>query len=59
MNDDRNNTAEGIDVNQSKVDKLTYRLIIKERNNIRTKELNDAQMQKWIKDRIEEVAECY
>ena len=59
MNDDRSNGTGGIDVDKTNVDKLTYRLIIKERNNIRTKELNDAQMQKWIKDRIKEVAECY
>jgi len=49
----------GIDIDLEKVDRLTKWLIIKEKNNIRTKELNEGQMIKAIKTRIEEEAGCY
>jgi len=49
----------GIEIDSNKVERLTKLLIIKEKNNIRTKEFNDGQMVNAIKKMIEEEAACY
>ena len=59
MNNEKTVNVGGIDIDLEKVDRLTKWLIIKEKNNIRTKELNEGQMIKAIKTRIEEEAGCY
>ena len=59
MNNEKTVNVGGIEIDLEKVDRLTKWLIIKEKNNIRTKELNEGQMIKAIKTRIEEEAGCY
>jgi len=55
----KNNENIGIEIDSKKVERLTKLLIIKEKNNIRTKEYNDGQMVNAIKKMIEEEAACY
>ena len=59
MSNEKTVNVGGIDIDMEKVDRLTKWLIIKEKNNIRTKELNEGQMIKAIKTKIEEEAVCY
>jgi len=59
MSNNKTENVGGIDIDLEKVNRLTKWLIIKEKNNIRTKELNEGQMIKIIKTRIEEEAGCY
>lgn len=55
-----NNEVENqIVVDEKKVALLLKRLIVKEANNIKTKEKNDITMVKEIKKMIEEEVECY
>ena len=56
MSDEKIKNVGGIVVDMETVNKLTYWLIIKERNNIRTKERSEGQMLTDIKNKIEEVA---
>ena len=51
--------VDGIEVDTEKADRLMSKLIIKEKTNIKTKQLNDPQMVAAIKKMIEEEAECY
>jgi hypothetical protein len=51
--------VDGIEVDTEKADRLMSKLIIKEKTNIKTKQLNDGQMVAAIKKKIEEEAECY
>ena len=51
--------VDGIEVDTEKADRLMSKLIIKEKTNIKTKQLNDGQMVAAIKKMIEEEAECY
>lgn len=49
----------GIKIDEDKANRLLKKLIIMEKNNIRTKQFNDAEMVKKIKKAIEEEVECY
>lgn len=49
----------GIHIDEEKAGRLLKKLIIMEKQNIRTKQFNDAEMVKKIKKIIEEEAECY
>lgn len=49
----------GIEVDTNKANLLLKKLIITEKHNNKTKQLNDAEMVKKIKKMIEEEAECY
>jgi|GEM_PF-305716 len=59
MSNDTHASSDGITIDKSKVERLTAWLVIKEKNNIRTKELNDAQMVAAIKKQIEVEAKWY
>lgn len=42
------------------IKKLKYKIVVKEIENIKTREKNKVQMVKWIRDEIEqEVKRCY
>ncbi len=50
---------DSIKINEDRANRLLKKLIIIERNNIKTKQFNDAEMVKKIKKMIEEEVECY
>lgn len=52
-------TINGIDVDTQKAQKMLMRLILREKNNIKTKQYNDAQMVSQITKMIEEEVKCY
>ena len=58
-NDNNKVVVDGIEIDTAKVDLLLKKLIIKEKTNIKTKQLNDGQMVAAIKKMIEEEVECY
>ena len=49
----------GIDVDTEKAQRMLQKIIIKEKNNIKTKQFNDVEMARKIKKMIEEEVECY
>lgn len=49
----------GIQIDEKKAKRLLQKLIIMEKINNRTKQLNDSEMVKKIKKVIEEEVECY
>jgi hypothetical protein len=48
-----------IQIDKIKAKRLLMKLILMEKNNIRTKQFNDAEMVVKIKKAIEEEVECY
>lgn len=48
-----------IEVDVEKANRLLQKLIMKEKVNIKSKELNDMQMVKKIQKMIEEEVQCY
>ncbi len=46
-------------VDEQRVKRLLQKLIIMEKNNIKTKQYNEVEMVKKIKKAIEEEIECY
>lgn len=48
-----------IQIDKTKAKRLLTKLILMEKQNIRTKQFNDTEMVKKIKKAIEEEAECY
>ena len=52
-------THNEVKLDTRKVQKLLQKIIIKENNNLKTKDKNDAQMEKMIQDMIQEEVECY
>ena len=52
-------THNGIKLDPKKVQKLLKKIIIKESNNLKTKDKNDGQMEKIIQNMIQEEVECY
>jgi hypothetical protein len=59
MSNENKVIIDGIEIDTEKVNRLLNRLIIKEKTNIKTKQLNDGQMVAAIKKMIEEEVECY
>lgn len=59
MSNDQKIIVGGIEVDTEKANRLMSKLIIKEKTNIKTKQLNDGQMVAAIKKMIEEEVECY
>lgn len=61
MNGDKLETVEinGVSVDTKKAQRLLQKTIIKEKNNIKTKQYNDVEMAKKIKKMIEEEVECF
>ncbi|MBS4029851.1 MAG: hypothetical protein KGZ63_00255 [Clostridiales bacterium] len=51
--------ATSIQIDEKKAQRLLQKLIIMEKNNIKTKQYNDGEMVKKIKKAIEEEVECY
>ena len=49
----------GIEIDTQKAQKMLTKLIMREKTNIKTKELNDGQMVNMIKKMIEEEVTCY
>lgn len=49
----------GIEVDTEKAQRMLQKIIIKEKNNIKTKQFNDVEMARKIKKMIEEEVECY
>lgn len=52
-------TVNGITINTKTANKILQKVIVKENNNIKTKDKNDGQMVKIIQDLIQEEVECY
>jgi hypothetical protein len=51
--------VDGVIIDRKKVDLMLAKIIIKERNNIKTKQFNDSEMVVIIKKIIEEELKCY
>ena len=49
----------GVEIDTEKAHRLLQKLVIKEKNNIKSKERNDTQMVAEIKKMIQEEVECY
>ena len=49
----------GVEIDTEKAERLLQWLVISEKKNIQSKELNDMQMVAKIKKRIQEEVECY
>jgi len=49
----------GVEVDIDRANRLLQKLIVKEKVNIKSKELNDMQMVKKIQKMIEEEVQCY
>ncbi len=49
----------GIEVDTEKAKRMLQKIIIREKNNIKTKQFNDVEMARKIKKMIEEEVECY
>ncbi len=46
-------------IDRAVIERIKKKVIIKENTNLKTHLLNDTQMIKWIKNKIEEEVECY
>ena len=49
----------GVEIDTDKAQRLLQKLVISEKTNIKSKELNDMQMVAKIKKMIQEEVECY
>ena len=49
----------GIEVDTEKAQRMLQKIIIREKNNIKTTQFNDVEMARKIKKMIEEEVECY
>lgn len=56
---DVNPNVNGIEVDTEKVNRMLAKVIMREKNNLQTREKSDAQMVQMIKKLIEEEVECY
>ncbi len=52
-------TFEGVEIDESKVDRILKNIIFREKANLKTREKSDAQMVQIIKKIIEEEIQCY
>jgi hypothetical protein len=52
-------TVNNIEIDTKKATLLIKKIIIKEKNNLKTKQLTDTEMVKSIKKLIEEEVQCY
>ena len=57
--DDLTPSVGGIEIDKDKVNKMLKKLIIREKNNLQTREKSDGQMVQMIRKMIEEEVECY
>ena len=51
--------ANSTNIDTEKVQRMLAKLIMREKNNLQTREKSDAQMVQMIKKMIEEEVECY
>ena len=58
MNEEKVN-VNGIDIDEERAQLMLQKIILRERQNIKTKQMNDVQMVQMIKKMIEEEVECY
>lgn len=49
----------GVEIDTEKAHRLLQKVVIREKTNIKSKELNDMQMVAKIKKMIQEEVECY
>lgn len=49
----------GVEIDVQKAQRMLQRIIVREKNNIKTKQFNDTEMAKKIKKMIEEEVQCY
>ena len=49
----------GVEIDTKKAQLMLSKIIVREKTNIKTKQLNDLEMIKKIKKMIEEEVECY
>ncbi len=59
MDHDNKVKVNDIDINLQKADILLKKLVMKEKINIKTKQYNDSEMVRMIKNMIEEEVKCY
>ena len=59
MLDSEQAVINGITIDDVKINVLLRWLIVVEKNNVKTKEMNDQQMIATIQKKIEEVVKCY
>ena len=50
---------EQIKVNEKAVERLKRKIILQENQNLKTRTMTDQQMIAWIKQQLEEEAQCY
>ena len=50
---------EEIKIDDKAVERLKRKIILQENMNLKTKTMSDPQMVTWIKEKIEEEAQCY
>ena len=50
---------EQIEINEKAVERLKRKIILQENQNLKTRAMTDQQMVAWIKQQIEEEAQCY
>ena len=49
---------EQIEINEKAVERLKRKIILQENQNLKTRAMTDQQMVAWIKEQIEEEAQC-
>ena len=59
MVNEKTENVDGIEVNIDKAQRLIRKIIVKEKRNLRTKELGHGAMVNKIKEMIEEEVKCY
>ena len=50
---------DNIMINDKAVERLKRKIVMQENLNLKTKNMTDQQMVRWIKNKIEEEAQCY
>ncbi len=48
-----------ITINDKAIERLKRKIILQENQNLKTREKSDQRMVAWIKEQIEEEAQCY
>ena len=57
--DVNSNVPDKYEISDKSIERLKRKIIIKENENLKTREKSDPQMVAWIKKTIEEEAQCY
>ena len=59
MENNESEIIDGIKIDVTKAKRILQKLIIKEMNNIKTKQYSDGEMVRIIKKMLEEEVQCY